>query len=180
MIQELLNKEKKISVTGLGYVGLPLALELGKYFSVIGFDISQQRIEMMQKKVDPSEELDTSAFDNKDVEYTSNPEDLKKAHFHIVAVPTPVDEHKVPNLTPVFKASETIGKYLKEGDYVVYESTVYPGCTEEDCVPILEKFSGLTICTDFKVGYSPERIVPGDKVRTLEKIVKVVSTVFYC
>jgi UDP-N-acetyl-D-galactosamine dehydrogenase len=173
--QELLDKKKKISVTGLGYVGLPLALEMGRYFSVIGFDINSERVEMMNNGVDPSNELDDSAFKDTDVFFTSNPEDLTKAHFHIVAVPTPVDEHKVPNLIPVFKASESIGQYLKKGDYVVYESTVYPGCTEEDCVPILEKQSGLKACEDFKVGYSPERIVPGDKVKTLTTIAKVVS-----
>ncbi len=175
MHQQLLDKHKKISVTGLGYVGLPLALELARHFSVIGFDINESRVAMMKKGIDPSKELDNGAFENTDILFTSNPEDLKQAHFHIVAVPTPVDEHKVPNLTPVFKASETIGQYLKRGDYVIYESTVYPGCTEEDCQPILEKLSGLKVCEDFKIGYSPERIVPGDKVRTLETIVKVVS-----
>ncbi len=175
MHQELLDKTKKVSVTGLGYVGLPLALEMARHFSVIGFDINKSRVDMMKKGIDPSKELENTAFDNKDILFTSNPEDLAQAHFHIVAVPTPVDEHKVPNLTPVFKASETIGKYLKRGDYVIYESTVYPGCTEEDCQPILEKLSGLKVCDDFKIGYSPERIVPGDKVRTLETIVKVVS-----
>lgn len=175
MQQELLDKKKRISVTGLGYVGLPLALEMGRHFSVIGFDINAGRVEMMKKGIDPSNELDSSAFEATDVLFTSNPEDLAQAHFHIVAVPTPVDEHKVPNLTPVFKASESIGKYLKKGDYVVYESTVYPGCTEDDCMPILEKQSGLKAVEDFKIGYSPERIVPGDKVRTLSTIVKVVS-----
>lgn len=175
MFQELLDKKKKISVTGLGYVGLPLALELANTFSVIGFDINSGRVEMMKKRIDPSNELESSAFDNKDIHFTSKPEDLAQAHFHIVAVPTPVDEHKVPNLTPVFKASETIGLFLKKGDCVVYESTVYPGCTEEDCLPILEKKSNLKLGEDFKIGYSPERIVPGDKVRTLSTIVKVVS-----
>ncbi len=175
MHQELLDKKKKISVTGLGYVGLPLALELGRHFSVIGFDINEGRVEMMKNGVDPSNELDASAFANTDVYFTAKPEDLSQAHFHIVAVPTPVDEHKVPNLVPVYKASESIGKYLKKGDYVVYESTVYPGCTEEDCQPILEKQSGLKAVEDFKVGYSPERIVPGSKVKTLVTIAKVVS-----
>ncbi len=175
MYQDLLEKKKKISVTGLGYVGLPLALELAKKFSVIGFDINIERVELMKKNIDPSNELESSAFENKDILFTSDPTDLAQAHFHIVAVPTPVDEHKVPNLTPVFKASQTIGTYLKRGDYVVYESTVYPGCTEEDCLPILEEKSGLKVGRDFKIGYSPERIVPGDKVKTLATIVKVVS-----
>ncbi len=175
MYQDLLEKKKKISVTGLGYVGLPLALEFARYFSVIGFDINAQRVEMMKNKIDPSRELESSAFEGTDIEFTTNPEDLKKAHFHIIGVPTDIDEHKVPNLTPLMKASESVGKALKKGDYVVYESTVYPGCTEEDCLPILEQHSGLKLGIDFKLGYSPERIVPGDKVRTLTKILKIVS-----
>lgn len=175
MYQELLNKEKKIAIIGLGYVGLPIALELAKHFSVIGFDIKPDRIEMMKKGIDPSEELESSAFENKDILFTANIDDLKDAHFYIVAVPTPVDEHKVPNLRPVLGASDTVGKVLKKGDYIVYESTVYPGCTEEDCIPVLEQVSGLKFGEDFKVGYSPERIVPGDKVHTLTKIVKIVS-----
>ncbi len=174
MHQDLLEKRKKISVTGLGYVGLPLALELGKKFSVIGFDISEPRVEMMRRGEDPSEELDGSAFHGKDICFTSNPEDLKHAHFHIVAVPTPVDESQVPDLKPLISASETLGKALKPGDYVVYESTVYPGCTEEDCLPLLEKYSGLKL-GQFKLGYSPERINPGDKQRTIDKILKIVS-----
>ena len=175
MYQELLNKEKKIAVIGLGYVGLPIALELANHFSVIGFDIKPDRVELMKKGIDPSEELDAEAFVDKDILFTANPEDLKDAHFYIVAVPTPVDEHKVPNLKPVLGASLTVGKYLKKGDYVIYESTVYPGCTEEDCVPVLEEVSGLKMGIDFKVGYSPERIVPGDKVHTLTTITKIVS-----
>ncbi|MEL6720809.1 MAG: nucleotide sugar dehydrogenase, partial [Bacteroidota bacterium] len=137
MYQDLIDKKKKISVTGLGYVGLPLALEFAKHFSVIGFDINQQRVDLMNQGIDPSKELDGSAFDNTDIIFTTNPEDLKSAHFHIIGVPTDIDEHKVPNLTPLKKASESVGKSLKSGDYVVYESTVYPGCTEEDCLPIL-------------------------------------------
>ncbi len=175
MYQELLNKEKKIALIGLGYVGLPIALELANHFSVIGFDIKPDRIELMKKGIDPSEELDADAFVDKDIFFTADPKELKSAHFFIVAVPTPVDEHKVPNLKPVLGASQTVGKALKKGDYVIYESTVYPGCTEEDCVPVLEEISGLKMGTDFKVGYSPERIVPGDKVRTLTKITKIVS-----
>lgn len=175
MYKELLNKEKKIAVIGLGYVGLPIALEFAKYFSVIGFDINEARIEMMKKRIDPSNELDSSAFDNTDILFTADKEDLKKAHFFVVAVPTDIDEHKVPNLRPILGASKSVGYGLKKGDYVVFESTVYPGCTEEDCLPILEKESGLKLGKDFKLGYSPERIVPGDKVRTLTKILKIVS-----
>jgi len=175
MLKEIQNKEKKISLIGLGYVGLPIALEFAKKFSVIGFDINKERVEMMKNSVDPSKELESKAFNDCDIQFTANPEDLKDAHFHIIAVPTPVDNHKVPNLRPVQSASRTVGKILKKGDYVVYESTVYPGCTEEDCVPILEELSGLKCGTDFKVGYSPERINPGDKNHTLTKIVKVVS-----
>lgn len=172
---DLKSRKKAISVIGLGYVGLPLALEFAKYFDVIGFDINADRVEMMKNGIDPSKELESSAFDNKTINYTSNHEDLKRAHFHVVAVPTPVDEHCVPDLKPVLSASKTVGQQLKKGDYVIFESTVYPGCTEEDCVPILEKESGLTFGKDFKVGYSPERINPGDKEHTVEKILKIVS-----
>lgn len=175
MYQELLNKEKKIAVVGLGYVGLPIALEFAKHFSVIGFDINEKRVEMMKNHIDPSNELDSSAFDNTDILFTADKEDLKKANFFVVAVPTDIDEHKVPNLRPILGASKSVSYGLKKGDYVVFESTVYPGCTEEDCLPILEKESGLKLGEDFKLGYSPERIVPGDKVRTLTKILKIVS-----
>lgn len=175
MYQELLNKEKKIAVVGLGYVGLPIALEFAKHFSVIGFDINSKRIEMMKNGIDPSNELDSAAFQNTDILFSSDKEDLKNAHFFIVAVPTDIDEHKVPNLRPILGASHSVAYGLKKGDYVVYESTVYPGCTEEDCLPILEQQTGLKLGTDFKLGYSPERIVPGDKVRTLTKILKIVA-----
>ena len=175
MYQKLVSKEKRIAVIGLGYVGLPLALEFAKNFQVIGFDISADRVALMKQGIDPSNELEPETFLNKDITFTSDSKDLKSAHFFIVAVPTPVDEHKVPNLTPLLSASETVGRFLKKGDYVVYESTVYPGCTEEDCLPILEEQSGLKGGIDFKYGYSPERINPGDKERTIEKIVKVVS-----
>lgn len=173
--QELIDKEKILSVTGLGYVGLPLALEFAKYFKVIGLDINKERIELMKQHIDPSKELDSSAFEGCDIEFTSDPMDLQKAHFHIIGVPTDIDEHMVPNLRPLLGASRNIGKVLKKGDYAVFESTVYPGCTEDDCVPLLEKESGLEMGKDFKVGYSPERIVPGDKVRTFTKILKIVS-----
>lgn len=175
MIQQLIDKKEKLAVIGLGYVGLPIALEFAKKISVIGFDINEKRIEMMNNRIDPSNELDTSAFENCDIEFTDNLDVLRKAKFFIVAVPTPVDEHNVPDLKPVKGASTTIGKVIKKGDYVVYESTVYPGCTEEDCLPIIEEISGLKAVTDFKLGYSPERINPGDKEHTLQNIVKVVS-----
>lgn len=175
MYTDLIKKEKKLAVIGLGYVGLPIALEFSKKISVIGFDINEDRINLMKQGIDPSNELDKEAFENCDIHFTTDLEVLKTANFYIVAVPTPVDEHNVPDLRPVTKASETIGKVLKSGDYVVFESTVYPGCTEEDCLPIIEKLSGLTVCTDFKLGYSPERINPGDKDHTLTSIIKVVS-----
>ncbi len=172
---KLLNKEEKLAVIGLGYVGLPIALEFAKKISVIGFDINEERVEMMRKGVDPSKELEKESFENTDIEFSTDLEVLKQAKFFIVAVPTPVDEHNVPDLTPVLKASETMGRVIKRGDYVVYESTVYPGCTEEDCLPVIEKISGLKGVDDFKLGYSPERINPGDKIHTLTTIVKVVS-----
>lgn len=173
--QDLLNKKSKLAVIGLGYVGLPIALAFAKKIKVIGFDINAGRVKMMQNKIDPSQELEPSAFEHCDIEFTDDLEKLKEAQFYIVAVPTPVDAHNVPDLVPVQRASETIGKVLKKGDYVVYESTVYPGCTEEDCVPIIGHLSGLKMVTDYKIGYSPERINPGDKEHTLASIVKVVS-----
>jgi UDP-N-acetyl-D-galactosamine dehydrogenase len=175
MYQELIDKKKKLAVIGLGYVGLPIALEFAKKIKVIGFDINAKRVEMMRNGVDPSQELEKEAFEGCDIHFTNNLDELKEASFFIVAVPTPVDEHNVPDLLPVQRASETIGKVIKKGDYVVFESTVYPGCTEEDCLPIIENLSGLKNITDFKLGYSPERINPGDKEHTLTKIVKVVS-----
>ena len=175
MIEEIQSKNKRIAVIGLGYVGLPLALEFAKKYSVIGFDINQTRVEQMKLHIDPSEELESSAFDGCDITFTSKPEDIKNAHFFIVAVPTPIDNHNIPNLKPLLSATELVGKALKKGDYVVYESTVYPGATEEDCLPILEELSGLTLGVDFKLGYSPERINPGDKVYTLTNILKIVS-----
>lgn len=175
MYQDLLDKKKKLAVIGLGYVGLPIALEFAKQLKVIGFDINAERVKMMQQSIDPSQELEASAFEGCDIEFTNDLEVLKQANFFIVAVPTPVDENNVPDLVPVQRASETIGKVIKKGDYVVYESTVYPGCTEEDCVPIIEKLSGLKMVEDYKIGYSPERINPGDKEHTITSIVKVVS-----
>jgi UDP-N-acetyl-D-galactosamine dehydrogenase len=175
MYDSLLRKEKKIAVIGLGYVGLPIALEFARHFSVIGFDINEARVEMMKNNIDPSKELTAEAFAGTDILFTTDIETLKTAHFFVVAVPTDIDEHKVPNLTPLLKASETVSKGLKKGDYVVYESTVYPGCTEDDCLPIIEAATGLERTKDFKFGYSPERINPGDKVRTLTTILKIVS-----
>jgi UDP-N-acetyl-D-galactosamine dehydrogenase len=175
MYQELLDKKKKLAVIGLGYVGLPIALEFAKKIRVIGFDINAERVEMMRNNIDPSQELEASAFEGCDIEFTNDLDVLRQANFFIVAVPTPVDEHNVPDLVPVQRASETIGKVIKKGDYVVFESTVYPGCTEEDCVPIIEKLSGLKIVQDYKIGYSPERINPGDKLHTISTIIKVVS-----
>ena len=175
MYQELIDKKAKLAVIGLGYVGLPIALEFARKLSVIGFDINAKRVEMMKQGIDPSNELEKEAFDGCDITFTNSLDVLREAKFFIVAVPTPVDEHNVPDLIPVQRASETIGKVIKKGDYVVFESTVYPGCTEEDCLPIFEKMSGLKNVVDFKLGYSPERINPGDKLHTLATIVKVVS-----
>ncbi|MFN8291446.1 MAG: nucleotide sugar dehydrogenase [Chitinophagaceae bacterium] len=175
MYKELVEKKAKLAVIGLGYVGLPIALEFARKIQVIGFDINPKRVEMMKQGIDPSNELEKEAFEGCDITFTDSLDVLREARFFIVAVPTPVDEHNVPDLTPVKKASETVGKVIKKGDYVVFESTVYPGCTEEDCLPIIEKLSGLKNVTDFKLGYSPERINPGDKQHTLASIVKVVS-----
>lgn len=175
MHQEILNKKAKIALIGLGYVGLPIALAFARKVKVIGFDINAKRVDMMKKGIDPSGELPKSDFEGCDIEFTDSLEVLKQASFYIVAVPTPIDNSNKPDLTPVVKASESIGKVIKKGDYVVYESTVYPGCTEEDCVPIIEKLSGLKMGKDFKVGYSPERINPGDKEHTITKILKIVS-----
>ena len=175
MHERLLAKDATMRVVGLGYVGLPIALAFAKHLKVIGFDINAERVALMKQQIDPSEELEAADFDGCDITFTADPEDLKNAQFHIVAVPTPINPSNQPDLTPLLSASRTVGQALKMGDYVVYESTVYPGCTEDDCVPVLEKVSGLKFGPDFKVGYSPERINPGDKVNTIETIVKVVS-----
>lgn len=175
MFQQLTHHKAKISVTGLGYVGLPIALEFGRKFSVTGFDIDAARIEYLQHGVDPGKEVSKELFNDTDVHFTTDPLALTDCHFHIIAVPTPVDEHKVPDLSPLVAATTTIAGYLKKGDYVIYESTVYPGCTEEICLPILESVSGLKLNEDFKLGYSPERINPGDVENTLRRVVKIVS-----
>jgi UDP-N-acetyl-D-galactosamine dehydrogenase len=172
---KIIKKEAKIAVIGLGYVGLPIALAFAKKVKVIGFDIHEGRVNMMKKGIDPSSELSKEDFKNTDIQFTHKLEDLKTANFFIIAVPTPIDEHNLPDLKPLLGASTTVGNVLKKGDYVVYESTVYPGCTEEDCIPVLEKYSGLKFVKEFKVGYSPERINPGDKEHTITKILKVVS-----
>ena len=175
MYQDLIDKKAKLAVIGLGYVGLPIALEFARKLSVIGFDINENRIALMKQAIDPSKELAKEAFDGCDIVFTNSLDVLREAKFFIVAVPTPVDEHHVPDLIPIQRASETIGKVIKKGDYVVFESTVYPGCTEEDCLPIIEKLSRLKNIVDYKLGYSPERINPGDKLHTLASIIKVVS-----
>jgi len=167
--------EPKICVVGLGYVGLPLAVELAKYFPVTGFDIKESRIATLRNFVDPTNEVSTETLKGSTLKYSSNPQDIKTANFIIVAVPTPIDDHKNPDLTPLYKSSETVGKNLQKGAVVVYESTVYPGVTEDECVPVLEKFSGMKWKTDFFVGYSPERINPGDKKHTVATITKIVS-----
>ena len=172
---QLINKEAKLAVIGLGYVGLPIALEFARKISVVGFDINQERVDMMKNNIDPSNELESSDFDNTEIVFTANQEDLADVNFYVVAVPTPIDDANLPNLRPLLGASATVGKVLKKGDCVVFESTVYPGCTEEDCIPVLETESGLKYKEDFMVGYSPERINPGDKVHTLQNVVKVVS-----
>lgn len=167
---------EKIGIIGLGYVGLPLAVEFGKILEVVGFDINQERINELKSGHDRTLEVDSDELTSAvKLTYSSNPQDLKSVNYFIVTVPTPVDEYKTPDLTPLIKASETVGKVLKKGDIVIYESTVYPGCTEEDCVPVLEKFSGLKFNVDFFCGYSPERINPGDKQHRLPTIKKVTS-----
>ncbi|TPG64395.1 nucleotide sugar dehydrogenase [Hymenobacter nivis] len=175
MYDQLLRKEATLAVIGLGYVGLPIALEFAKQLKVIGFDINAGRVAQMQQAIDPSGELEAKDFEGCDIAFTDSLEVLRQAQFYIVAVPTPIDEHAQPDLRPLLGASASVGKVLKKGDYVVFESTVYPGCTEEDCIPVMEKLSGLKFPNDFKVGYSPERINPGDKEHTLRRIVKVVS-----
>ncbi|MFN9596705.1 MAG: nucleotide sugar dehydrogenase [Bacteroidota bacterium] len=175
MLKEILSGEKKVGVIGLGYVGLPIALEFARKVGVIGFDINPKRVEMMRNNIDPSGELDSEAFKNCNIVFTDSEDVLREAAFFIVAVPTPIDEHRLPDLKPVLSASATIGRILKRGDYVIFESTVYPGCTEDDCLPVIEGLSGLKHGVDFKIGYSPERINPGDKEHTLPNIVKVVS-----
>jgi len=172
----LVKNEEKLSLVGLGYVGMPIAVAFAnKGIDVIGFDLNKAKIELYKKGVDPTKEVGDEAIKNTTVCFTSDEADLKKAKFHIVAVPTPVNTDHTPDLTPVVGASEIVGRNLTKGSYVVFESTVYPGCTEDVCIPILERESGLKCGVDFKVGYSPERINPGDKIHRLENITKIVS-----
>src|SRR6188768_3401881 len=166
----------RIGIIGLGYVGLPLAVEFGKVIDVVGFDINQERIEELKKGFDRTKEVDPDELKSSTkLTYSSNIQDLKSVNYFIVTVPTPVDEYKKPDLTPLISASKTVGSALKKGDIVIYESTVYPGCTEDDCVPVLEKVSGLKFNVDFFCGYSPERINPGDKLHRVTTIKKVTS-----
>lgn len=175
IFQKLIKKEAALTVVGLGYVGLPIALEFAKNIRVVGYDIKEDRIEKMRNNIDPNKELAAQDFEGRDIYFTFDPEDLHESGFYVIGVPTPIDRHNLPDLEPLYSSSRVVGKALKKGDYVVYESTVYPGCTEEDCVPILERMSGLKAGIDFKVGYSPERINPGDKQHTIASIVKVVA-----
>ncbi len=172
---DLLNKKESLSLVGLGYVGMPIAVAFAKKINVIGFDLNKEKIDLYKSGVDPTHEVGDEAIKASTVQFTANEEDLRKARFHIVAVPTPVYEDHTPDLTPVEGASRILGRNLTKGSVVVFESTVYPGVTEDVCVPILEKESGLKCGVDFKVGYSPERINPGDKVHRLETITKIVS-----
>ena len=173
--ENIINKKSKIAVVGLGYVGMPIAVEFSKHVDVIGFDINKAKVEFYKQGIDPTKEVGDEAIKNCSVEWTCDPTRLKEASFIIVAVPTPINNDTTPDLTPVEKSSETVGKNMAKGTIVVYESTVYPGVTEETCVPILERESGLKCGVDFKVGYSPERINPGDKEHRLVNIVKIVS-----
>ncbi|WP_077600820.1 nucleotide sugar dehydrogenase [Oceanobacillus sojae] len=175
LFQQIQDKNAKISVIGLGYVGLPLAVELAKEYDVVGFDLNEAKIAQYRKGIDVTDEVGNEALKDSSLVLTSAPSDISDCKFHIVAVPTPINSDKTPNLNPVISASEIVGKHLSEGSIVVYESTVYPGTTEEVCIPILEENSHLEYGKDFKVGYSPERINPGDKVNTLVTIQKIVS-----
>lgn len=173
--EQLVNGETKLSLVGLGYVGMPIAVEFAKHVKVVGYDFNETKIEQYRAGVDPTNEVGDEAVAASTVEFTADPAKLEEASFHIVAVPTPVNQDKTPDLSPVEGASRTLGQHLKPGSIVVYESTVYPGVTEDVCVPILEEESGLKCGVDFKVGYSPERINPGDRVHTLTTIRKIVS-----
>jgi UDP-N-acetyl-D-glucosamine/UDP-N-acetyl-D-galactosamine dehydrogenase len=171
----LYSRQQPLVVIGLGYVGLPIALAFAKKFKVIGFDINESRIGLLNKQIDPSNELIAADFDDCDIIFSFDEAEIKGAACYIVTVPTPIDDNNVPDLTALRMASMTLGRVVKRGAYIIYESTVYPGCTREDCVPIVEKISGLVGGNGFKFGYSPERINPGDKKNTLKKIAKVVA-----
>ena len=175
LYEKLLNGEEQLSLVGLGYVGMPIAVAYAKKIKVVGFDSNEAKIDLYRRGIDPTKEVGDEAIRDTKVQFTANPEELSKCKFHIVAVPTPVHPDHTPDLSPVEGASHTLGKYLTKGSIVVYESTVYPGVTEDICKPILEQESGLKCGVDFKIGYSPERINPGDKVHRLETITKIVS-----
>ncbi len=173
--KNLTQKQTKLAVIGMGYVGLPLALEFARHLPVIGFDINTKRIDMLNKQQDPSREIDSSVFAGCDISFTEDKTKLSEASVFIIGVPTPVDKHNRPDLSALLSASRSVAEYIHPGDYVIYESTVYPGTTEEECIPLIEQISGLQFKKDFKVGYSPERINPGDKEHTLINTVKIVS-----
>jgi len=175
MYNEIVSGKEKVAVVGLGYVGLPLALEFAKKVDVIGVDVNEGHVAKLWRGEDPNGELGSDSFIGRKISFTTNPAELKGAKFIIIAVPTPVDKYNKPDLKPLLTATKSVGKYLKKGDYVVYESTVYPGCTEEECIPLLEQMSGLKCGPDFKVGYSPERINPGDLEHSLQNTIKIVS-----
>ena len=175
MYKEIVSGKEKVAVVGLGYVGLPLALEFAKKVDVIGVDVNEGHVAKLWRGEDPNGELGSDSFIGRKISFTTNPAELKGAKFIIIAVPTPVDKYNKPDLKPLLTATKSVGKYLKKGDYVVYESTVYPGCTEEECIPLLEQMSGLKCGPDFKVGYSPERINPGDLEHSLQNTIKIVS-----
>jgi len=175
LFAKIQNRTASIAVVGLGYVGLPVALEFAKQFNVVGFDINEAKVNMMIAGKDPSCELEDEQFLNKTIKFSHKESVMADAQFYIVAVPTPIDQYRQPNLSALRSATASVARVLKKGDYVVFESTVYPGCTEEVCVPILEEISGLIYMEDFKVGYSPERINPSDKKNTIDKIIKIVS-----
>lgn len=175
LYQNIIDKKEKVALVGLGYVGMPIAVEFAKYVNVIGFDINKKKVELYQQGIDPTLEVGDEEIKKSTVEWTYDETKLQEAKFIIVAVPTPINEDKTPDLLPVIGSSEIVGRNLTKGSIVVYESTVYPGVTEEVCIPILERESGLKCGVDFKIGYSPERINPGDKVHRLSTIVKIVS-----
>lgn len=175
LYKSLINKNEKLAVIGLGYVGMPIAVEFAKYIDVIGFDLNKEKVDLYKSGIDPTNEVGNEVIKNVKIDFTCDEAKLKEAKFHIVAVPTPINIDKTPDLSPVEGASTIIGRNLTKGSIVVYESTVYPGVTEDVCIPILERESGLKCGVDFKIGYSPERINPGDKVHRLENIIKVVS-----
>ena len=175
LYEKLLSGEEKLSLVGLGYVGMPIAVAYAKKIKVVGYDFNAAKVQLYKNGIDPTREVGNDAIKETTVEFTADPEKLRECKFHVVAVPTPVNDDHTPDLSPVEGASRTLGKYLTKGSIVVYESTVYPGVTEDICVPILEEESGLKCGVDFKVGYSPERINPGDKVHRLDTITKIVS-----